>query len=128
MKHGDTRGMRVENPKPSPGSRAYSLTHDMSGKTVDNLNAPPDQTTRRYIPTGRRGTGREQAGVWTNNNGTRLGQSLSEDSDFMPSKSTGDLPMTNLQPAIHIHLHTGPPDMRGNYQKAAKLRNKMKKS
>jgi hypothetical protein len=109
-KHDDSR---IREPKKNPGSRAYSLTHDKAGNVIDNLNAPADPTTRRYIPSTRKGTG-----IWQNSQGVQLGRSLSEDSDFMPSKSTGDIPST----AIHIHLHSNPQGF--DFQKAAKLRNK----
>lgn len=106
---------RIQEHKPPSRSRAYSLTHDKAGNVTNNLNDPPDQTTRRYIGAGRGGTG-----IWQNSNGTQIGRSVTEDSDIMPSKSTGD-----LANAIHIHLHT--PDWGSlNTMKAAKMRNKQK--
>lgn len=104
----------------SSHSRAYSLTHNAQGKLVDNLNAPADQTTRRYIGAKPGGTG-----IWKNTNGAQIGRSLAEDATIMPSKSTGDLPPTGFGNAIHIHLHSQPAPL--NTQKAAKLKNKQYK-
>jgi hypothetical protein len=108
---------RIQELKKNPGSRAYSLTHDKMGNTVDNLNFR-DETTRRYIPH------KGGIGVWQNSNGTQLGQSISEDSPMMPSKSTGDIPSTNLGHAIHVHLHGLGDVMQGDFKKAAKLKRK----
>lgn len=117
-KHDDSR---IQEPKKNPGSRAYSLTHDKAGNRTDNLNAPADKTTRRYI-----GSRKGGMGIWQNANGVQLGRSLSEDSDILPQKSTGDTPMTGLQTAIHIHLHTPPWTENTNWKKIAKTRNKLK--
>lgn len=43
---------------------------------------PADPTTRSYSGSKR--------GVWTNSNGTQVGQSSQEDSTIIPTKSTGD--------------------------------------
>lgn len=90
-------------------------------------NFPPDKTTRRYESGRSKRTPEVGTGRWLNNNGTQLGRSLTEDSDFMPMKSTGDIPSTNLGHAIHIHLHGVTPDTSSTYAKAAKLRNKLSK-
>jgi hypothetical protein len=110
---------RIQEPKKNPGSRAYSLTHDKAGNRTDNLNKV-DKTTRRYIGAPKGGTG-----IWQNSQGVQLGRSLSEDSDIMPMKSTGDIPASNLGSAIHIHLHTLP-DFNADYRQAARLKNKQK--
>jgi len=68
-------------------------------------------------------SGSKNGGIWKNPNGVQVGRSTQEDSQFIPTKSTGDTasPLSN---AVHIHLYGDRQPL--NTQKAAKLKNQMK--
>jgi hypothetical protein len=70
--------------------------------------------------------GSKKGGVWKNPNGVQVGRSVQEDSQFIPTKSTGDTaaPRNPLSNAVHIHLYGDRQPL--NTQKAAKLKNQLK--